>query len=180
MPGLRKAFLTATNAADSFAGAVDAAVDPGADEIALEWSEAEHVEQSIDLSVRELWRKLWFRSAEHADGDDERWAVIVASPADVDSGWDLLGEHQRRWVDAYFQLHEPYYESNPHHAIVVGRRLPEDQARRLRDYVIELDMADDAYIWALPEESGIESNLFEEETDSRKSVLGKLGSQYAL
>ncbi|MEM7042428.1 MAG: hypothetical protein AAF543_06435, partial [Pseudomonadota bacterium] len=47
-------------------------------------------------------------------------------------------------------LHEPYYESNPHHAIVVGRRLPEDQATRLRDYVVELGMADDAYLWALP------------------------------
>ena len=78
-------------------------------------------------------------------------AVIVASPVDADSGWDALGKHQRRWKDAYFQLHEPYYDSNPHHAIVVGRRLPQRQATKLLDYVIELGMAEDAFLWPLPE-----------------------------
>lgn len=177
LPDLRKAFLTATNAADPFAGAPDAAANSGIETAALEGTEAENVEQSIDLSVRELWRKLWFRPAKQADADEKRWAVIVASPGDADSGWDLLGEHQRRWVDAYFQLHEPYYESNPHHAIVVGRRLPEEQARRLLDYVIELGMANDAYLWALPEDSGgaMESDAFEAaEADKVGSMLGKL------
>ena len=158
LPDLRKAFLEATNVPE----ALDAAQTVDADDEAAEarairtstkdWAEAERVEESIDLSVRELWRKLWFRSADNADADANRWAVIVASPPDADQGWDELGEHQHRWVDTYFQLHEPYYESNPHHAIVVGRRLPRAQALRLRDYVIELGMADDAYIWALPEE----------------------------
>ena len=175
LPDLRKAFLAATNVADPFAGAADAAIEPGIEEatLDLEWKEAERVEESIDLSVRELWRKLWFRPAE-TDGENERrWAVIVASPEDADRGWDILGEHQRRWVDAYFQLHEPYYESNPHHAIVVGRRLPEEQASRLRNYVIELGMASDAYIWALPDESGseMEGRAFKIESDEGDKPL---------
>lgn len=178
LPDLRKAFLAATDVADPFAGAVDAAVEPGVKEVALELKEAERVEQSIDLSVREIWRKLWFRPADQIDKDGDRWAVIVASPEDADSGWDQLGEHQRRWADAYFQLHEPYFESNPHHAIVVGRRLPREQAARLRDYVIELGMADDAYLWALPEESGVAMNSFAvedaAEDDDIKSLLDGL------
>jgi len=150
LPDLRKAFLDATDMID----VVDI-VDEGVKQqevraAAREWT---NVEQSIDLSVRELWRKLWFRPADGGAKGDDRWAVIVASPADADRGWDELGEHQRRWKDAYFQLHVPYYESNPHHAIVVGRRLPNEQAEQLRDYVIELGMADDAYLWSLPDDN---------------------------
>lgn len=177
LPDLRKAFLTATDVADPFAGAADAAAEPGVKKVAIEWKEAERVEQSIDLSVRELWRRLWFRPAAYINEGDSRWAVIVASPQDADSGWDLLGEHQHRWVDAYFQLHEPYYDSNPHHAIVVGRRLPRKQAARLRDYVIELGMADDAFLWALPEESDVgvvNETVKKKTTDDAKSLLGKL------
>ncbi|MGI9416499.1 MAG: hypothetical protein ACR2RA_01545 [Geminicoccaceae bacterium] len=148
LPDLRKAFLEAA----------DVAVNDGHIEgnrsiknAALDAPEAERLEQSIDLSVRELWRKLWFRPADNVENPDDRWAVIVASPPDADSGWDQLGAHQRRWVDTYFQLHEPYYGSNPHHAVVVGRRLPQKQAARLLDYVIELGMAEDAFLWPLPE-----------------------------
>ena len=150
LPDLRKAFLEAVDVAvveDDDRG------DRAIKKAALDLSEAERIEQSIDLSVRELWRKLWFRSADNLRSADDRWAVIVASPPDADSGWDQLGEHQRRWIDTYFQLHEPYYDSNPHHAIVVGRRLPQEQAARLRDYVIELGMADDAFLWPLPEDA---------------------------
>ncbi|MEM7045904.1 MAG: hypothetical protein AAF543_24090 [Pseudomonadota bacterium] len=156
LPDLRKAFLEATNIPAVFDAAEASAVDDDVSEAqaisasTTDWAEADRVEESIDLSVRELWRKLWFRTAVSAEANVNRWAVIVASPPDADRGWDQLGKHQRRWIDAYFQLHEPYYESNPHHAIVVGRRLPEDQATRLRDYVVELGMADDAYLWALP------------------------------
>ncbi|MGI9511202.1 MAG: hypothetical protein ACR2QJ_17830 [Geminicoccaceae bacterium] len=146
LPKLRKAFLGATeNSSDH--GKEN---DPRIKAAGLTSTEAERVELSIDLSVRELWRNLWFRSA---STDDDRWAVIVASPEDADSGWDALGRHQRQWKDAYFQLHEPYYDSNHHHAIVVGRRLPEDQATQLRDFVIELGMAEDTYLWQLPENS---------------------------
>lgn len=151
LPDLRRAFLHATAVVDAPDDREKRNGDPRIKAAALESKEAERVEQSIDLSVRELWRKLWFRPAENIDDGNNRWAVIVASPLDADSGWDALGAHQRRWKDAYFQLHEPYYESNPHHAIVVGRRLPKEQAVRLRDYVIELGMADDAFLWPLPE-----------------------------
>ncbi|NJO37524.1 MAG: hypothetical protein HC871_07765 [Rhizobiales bacterium] len=148
LPELRKAFLEATDMSDvvdiNYSVEGEQKGNEGAD-----WAKVERVEQSIDLSIRELWRRLWFRPADGKKKDD-RWAVIVASPADADSGWDELGDHQRHWKDAYFQLHEPYYDRNPHHAIVVGRRLPRDQAVRLRDYAIELGMAKDAYIWELP------------------------------
>ncbi len=144
LPELRKAFLVATDMAETIDIAVEEADQPEIKEAARD------VEQSIDLSVRELWRKLWFRSVESGVQGDERWAVIVASPSDADSGWDDLGEHQREWKDAYFQLHIPYYEANPHHAIVVGRRLPREQAEQLREYVIELGMATDSYLWPLP------------------------------
>lgn len=150
LPGLRKAFLKATD----IAGSVDVVHDRHDQQeikaAASELSIAEQVEQSIDLSVRELWRKLWFRPAQGDSQQGDRWAVIVASPSDADSGWDELGRHQRRWKDAYFQLHIPYYDSNPYHAIVVGRRLPRDQAEQLRDYAIEIGMAEDAYLWELP------------------------------
>ena len=116
-------------------------------------TDAEQVERSIDLSVRELWRKLWFRPASDDISEQNRWAVIVASPADADSGWDALGEHQRRWKDVYFQLHQPYYDDNPHHAIVVGRRLSRDDAESLLNYVKELGMADDSYVWPLPDDT---------------------------
>lgn len=157
LPQLRRAFLDATDVS-SPAELVDG--DVAVQKAGREASEAERIEQSIDLSVRELWRKLWFRPAEDpdekpvedSDDEDARWAVIVSSPESADKGWDDLAEHQQTWKDAYFQLHEPYYESNPHHAIVVGRRLPREQASRLRDYVIELGMAEDSYLWPLPEE----------------------------
>lgn len=154
LPDLRKSFLEATNLAATIDPTDDAEGGKKINVAAQESTEAERLEQSINLSVRELWRKLWFRPAEGLAQSDNRWAVIVASPSDADSGWDALGEHQRRWIDAYFQLHEPYYDNNPHHAIVVGRRLPEEQADRLRDYVIELGMAEDAYLWALPGDNG--------------------------
>lgn len=151
LPDLRKAFLDATGAATKLESG-DAGSEPGIQTAALELTEAEQVERSIDLSIRELWRKLWFRPAVSDGPNDSRWAVIVASPSDTDSGWDSLGEHQSQWLDTYFQLHEPYYDSNPHHAIVVGRRLPRNQAVKLRDFVIELGMADDAFIWPLPQD----------------------------
>lgn len=145
LPGLRDAFLEATgiafDAADEVVGEKDVKT------VSLQSNGAVTKE---DLNVRDLWRKLWFRSAEVADPAVDRWAVIVASPSDIDSGWDNLGEHQRRWKDGYFQLHVPYYETNPHHAIVVGRRLPHGLALRLRDYAIELGMAEDSYVWPLP------------------------------
>ena len=119
-----------------------------------EQTNAEAMERSIDLSVRELWRKLWFRPAGDEINEQNRWAVIVASPADSDSGWDALGEHQRKWKDVYFQLHQPYYDDNPHHAIVVGRRLSRPDAESLLTYVKELGMAEDAYVWPLPEKAG--------------------------
>ncbi|MGI9437706.1 MAG: hypothetical protein ACR2Q4_23240 [Geminicoccaceae bacterium] len=132
LPDLRRAFLQATSLAS------------------LEKADAEGLEQSIDLSVRELWRKLWFRRGGSDVVQGKHWAVIVASPEDADSGWDSLGAHQHRWKDVYFQLHEPYHDANPHHAIVVGRRLPHDEAGRLLAYVKELGMADDAFLWPLP------------------------------
>jgi hypothetical protein len=147
LPALRKSFLEAVGLAEEADAAVrDSRIKNASENL----TKAERVESAIDLSVRELWRKLWFRPAKGGDHADDRFAVIVASPTDADSGWDKLGEHQRRWKDAYFQLHEPYYKSNPHHAIVVGRRLPREQAERLRDYAIELGMAEDAYVWPLP------------------------------
>jgi hypothetical protein len=151
LPDLRKAFLDTTDAL----GEKNVVADGESPALkvprtASKVHDAEQVEQSIDLSVRELWHKLWFRPSAEGDEQSGRWAVIVASPEDADAGWDALGKHQRTWKDAYFQLHEPYYESNKHHAIVVGRRLPEVQARRLLDYVKELGMADDAFVWALP------------------------------
>lgn len=144
LPELRKAFLVATDMAETIDVTVEESEQPEIKEAARD------VEQSIDLSVRELWRKLWFRSVDGGVQGEERWAVIVASPSDADSGWDDLGEHQRQWKDAYFQLHVPYYDANPHHAIVVGRRLPREQAEQLREYVIELGMATDSYLWPLP------------------------------
>ncbi len=145
LPELREAFLEATGIA--FDGLDEATEGTGIETVSLQSADAV---TSEDLNVRDLWRKLWFRSAEAADPEIDRWAVIVASPSDVDSGWDKLGEHQRLWKDSYFQLHVPYYDANPHHAIVVGRRLPHDQALRLRDYAIELGMAEDSYVWQLP------------------------------
>jgi hypothetical protein len=145
LPELREAFLEATGIA--FDGIDATAEDTDIKTVSLQSDDAVTEEE---LNVRDLWRKLWFRSAAAADPKVDRWAVIVASPSDVDSGWDKLGEHQRRWKDSYFQLHVPYYDSNPHHAIVVGRRLPHDQALRLRDYAIELGMAEDSYVWPLP------------------------------
>jgi len=107
-------------------------------------------EQSADLSVRALWRKLWFRSPSGVNDQKDRWAVIVASPASADEGWTKLGSHQKSWKGVYFQLHQPYYESSDYHAIVVGKKLPRDEAEKLLDYVIELGMPDDSYIWPVP------------------------------
>lgn len=145
LPELRETFIEA--AGISFGDPGDVKQDTSIKTVSLH---ADSATISEDLNVRDLWRKLWFRSAAAADPAVDRWAVIVASPTDIDSGWDKLGDHQRRWRDTYFQLHVPYYDSNPHHAIVVGRRLPHDQAIRLRDYAIELGMAEDAYVWPLP------------------------------
>lgn len=149
LPGLRKGFLEATAKPETIevdAAASSIRVKPAAGSS----TDSEQVELSIDLSVRELWRKLWFRRGGAGVEEDKRWAVIVASPETADSGWDALGAHQREWKDVYFQLHEPYYDDNPHHAVVVGRRLPREEAQRLLKYVRELGMADDAYLWPLP------------------------------
>jgi len=160
LPGLRKSFLdavglpTVVKAADAEASA---ARDPRIKNASDDLTDAERVESAIDLSVRELWRKLWFRPTGEGEDPEDRWAVIVASPADAESGWDALGAHQQRWKDAYFQLHQPYYEDNPHHAIVIGRRLPREQAERLREYAIQLGMAEDTYIWPLPLDANVET-----------------------
>lgn len=151
LPDIRKVFLEATDMSKAID--INYAVENDQDGAghSSEPDEAQRIEESIDLSIRELWRRLWFRSDEGGgESDNGRWAVIVASPSDADKGWDTLGNHQRQWKDAYFQLHEPYYDSNPHYAIVIGRRLPRDQAERLRDYAIELGMAEDSYLWELP------------------------------
>jgi hypothetical protein len=143
LPELREAFLEAT-------GISFEAIEEEGSDIKTVALQSDDAVTEDELNVRDLWRKLWFRSVEDVDPTIDRWAVIVASPSDIDSGWDKLGEHQRRWRDSYFQLHVPYYDSNPHHAIVVGRRLPHDQALRLREYAIELGMAEDSYVWPLP------------------------------
>lgn len=112
--------------------------------------EAVQSEPFIDLSVRALWRNLWFRSPDIDTDHDDRWAVIVASPADDNDGWKMLGEFQKAWEDVYFQLHQPYYDDSSYHAIVVGKKLPREDAERLLAYVKELGMADDSYLWPVP------------------------------
>ncbi len=61
-----------------------------------------------------------------------------------------MGEYQKTWEDVYFQLHQPYYDNSSYHAIVVGTKLPREEAERLVDYVKELGMAEDSYIWPVP------------------------------
>ena len=164
LPGLRKTFLDAVGLPADVEEP-----DLGGAKIANasnRLTEAEQVERAIDLSVRELWRKLWFRPGKGGGDLDNRWAVIVASPTDAENGWDMLGEHQQRWKDAYFQLHQPYYGHNPHHAIVVGRRLPKEQADRLRDYAIELGMAEDAFIWPLPIDAEAETQSLDDNVEA--------------
>lgn len=168
LPEIRKAFLEATNIADRVA-----IKGESEGEAASNSSEAERIEEAIDLSVRELWRKLWFRSAKSEEQENGRFAVIVASPSDADSGWDELGRHQSQWKDAFFQLHIPYYDSNPHHAIVVGRRLPREQAEQLRDYAIEIGMAEDAYLWELPEDTVVEDGKEAAQLDDVVIVYAK-------
>ena len=110
-------------------------------------------------------------SADQAD----RWAVIVASPPDVDRGWDQLAEHQERWTDVYFQLHQPYYEDNEHHAIVVGKKLPREEAERLLDYVKELGMAADSYIWPVPVDEAVSTDLPESKVIQSKDSGANAG-----
>lgn len=173
LPELRDAFLEATGIAYP-ADADDANTSGSA--IRTVALEPLNGDAAANLSIRELWRKLWFRSPEDVDKEIGRWAVIVASPSDIDSGWEKLGQHQRRWKDAYFQLHIPYHETNPHYAIVVGRRLPRDQAVRLRDYAIELGMAEDAYIWPLPID-GAEKEVAEAAVDVEIDDTGAGGQE---
>lgn len=129
LPELRRLFLEATRIGDA---------------------DVNESVQSVDLSVRALWRKLWFRSPTGVDDQENRWAVIVASPAGSDEGWAMLGEYQTTWKDVYFQLHQPYYESSDYHAIVVGKKLPREEAEQLLDYVVEMGMPDDSYVWPVP------------------------------
>ncbi len=142
LPELRRALLEAVLVEDTASSA-------GND------FDIDDMEQSINLSLRDLWRKLWFRPAPGDNEHDHRWAVIVASPEGVPKGWLKLGEHQTTWDDVYFELHQPYYNDSDYHAIVVGKKLPRNEAERLLDYVKELGMADDAYLWPLPIESGL-------------------------
>jgi hypothetical protein len=157
LPDLRRLFLEATGidqatelnlraaTADATSGAL--AVKPASGVL----SEAERIQHYINLSPRQLWQKLWFRSLARVDGE-QRWAVIVASPESADVGWDMLTEHQQRWSDVYFELHEPYYEQNRHHALIVGRRLRRPEAERLLTYARKLGMAEDAYVWPVPDD----------------------------
>ncbi len=150
LPALRRTFLEATLIKQT--AAEEDGKSDGTDGDVVK---AAHVERSIDLSLRDLWRKLWFRPDPSKDEQEHRWAVIVASPDDDDDGWSLLREHQTAWKDVYFQLHQPYYDDNRHHAIVVGKKLPREEAERLRDYVKELGMADDSYVWPVPDEDPV-------------------------
>ncbi len=144
LPTLRRTFLEATLTKQA------AKEDGKSDDADGDMIKAANVERSIDLSLRDLWRKLWFRPDSSQGDQAHRWAVIVASPDSDDKGWAHLRDHQTKWKDVYFQLHQPYYDDNNHHAIVVGKKLPREEAERLRDYVIELGMADDSYTWPVP------------------------------
>lgn len=159
VPELRRLFLEATLIDDTTEqkgkdqGGVG--VDLKRPSALVDLAEALQLERSADLSVRALWRKLWFRSPSSVEDHENRWAVIVASPADADVGWALLGEHQKTWKDVYFQLHQPYYEDSSYHAIVVGKKLPREEAERLLDYVKEMGMLDDSYIWPVPVDKAV-------------------------
>lgn len=135
VPELRQALLEAMAAADM--------------------TEVVEAERPTDLSVRSLWRKLWFRTAPDDNDANNRWAVIVSSPEGDDEGWSYLGDFQETWEDVYFQLHEPYYDHSEYHAIIVGKKLPREEAERLLDYVKELGMAEDSYLWPVPVEDNV-------------------------
>ena len=107
------------------------------------------IEGEIRLSVRDLARELWFQEAEEPLDDTNRWSVIVASPTAV-TAWEELKAHQERWPQIHFQLHVPYHDSNPHYAIVVGRRLSKTNATKLVEIVQQAGMASDSYPWPLP------------------------------
>lgn len=151
IPGLRQAFFEATLIDGSGSDQASAASLGHQDRAAIDaLSDAAQLERSTNLSVRSLWRRLWFRSPSNANDPEARWAVIVASPAGLDEGWQQLGELQKTWEDVYFQLHRPYYEGSDYYAIVVGKKLPGEEAERLLPYVKELGMADDSYTWPVP------------------------------
>ena len=143
LPDLRRTFLEAVlKGGPSSAGSGEG-----------EDVDVEDLEKTINLSLRDLWRKLWFRpQIPEDDQQDHRWAVIVASPDSVSKGWDKLDEHQTAWGDTYFELHQPYYDDSGFHAIVVGKKLPRSEAERLLAYVKELGMADDSFLWPVPVE----------------------------
>jgi len=166
VPGLRQAFLEAVLMDDTSSG-------DGHDAALAELRAAQEVEHSTDLSVRSLWRKLWFRTPSTMKGVDDRWAVIVASPADADDGWDKLGEFQEAWEDVYFQLHQPYYDDSSYHAIVVGKKLPHEEAQRLLEYVKELGMADDSYAWPVPVDDRINVVSSEEATGEHRPTSSR-------
>lgn len=149
LPDLRRAMLDAVLVNDVEAAQQD---DVETTETAVD---AEDLEKSINLSLRDLWRKLWFRQPSADDQQDHRWAVIVASPEGVSDGWASLRKHQASWDDVYFELHQPYYDDSDYHAIVVGKKLPISEAERLLLYVRELGMADDAYLWPVPVDDAV-------------------------
>lgn len=142
LPDLRRSFLESVLNRDLSSTQGGADTGKGVD--------VESLEKSINLSLRDLWRKLWFRLPPSQDLPDERWAVIVASPTDASEGWVKLREHQANWDDVHFELHQPYYDDSNYHAIVVGKKLRRSEAERLLDYVKELGMADDSFIWPVP------------------------------
>jgi hypothetical protein len=145
-PPLRRQFLEIL-AAPADAGVVPAsaprAEEPAAKAVPVLLGE-------VDLSVKELWRSLWFRPATEVPSGDKRFAVIVASPEDEAEAWSAYADHQERWTEVHFELYRPY-QGNDHHALVVGRRLTRDEAARLAAYVKDMGMADDSYLWELPE-----------------------------
>lgn len=107
------------------------------------------VEGKIQRSIVEQSRRRWFRDPKSPKADANRWAVIVASPTAA-TAWDALKRHQERWPEMHFELHVPYDKSNPHYAIVAGRRLSEDEAATLVDQVLRTGLASDSYKFPLP------------------------------
>ena len=73
LPDLRKAFLEATAVIGDAEIADESGQDPRVQAAGLAVSEAQRVEQSIGLSIREIWRKLWFRPAGQEGVESDRW-----------------------------------------------------------------------------------------------------------
>ncbi len=108
---------------------------------------AEQQQQQLPSAA---WHTAWFRPAGALQDDPNRWAVIVASPETENEGWTMLREHQARWPKVHFELHAPYDPDSPTYALVVGRRLPEGDARSLLESVKRDGLAPDSFVWQLP------------------------------